>query len=513
VVERITFSFDGDFSGAFREIPLRPGESISRVYVAENGKRYTPGASAELQSSGAPGTFGTTRTDKGLRIVWPYRASFEDRTFTIGYTISGLAVAYDDVVDVNLKVWGSEWKVGLGELHASIRLPGRARGPSYRVWGAPELVRGVVSRRPTHADLTALNIPAGQFVELRVLFPRSLLTSTSGARVVHEKALHRIVAEEQQSAASFESDRRQIRDAVDHIWRTILILLALGLGPALLLAGGVYLLFGRERRSTYDREYEQEPPSDLEPALVTPLLRQSTGVGSNEFTATLFDLIRRKRFKASPVMTETSTWGGLRKEEVADLEISKGEDGKLTTFEQDVADVVDSVVTAGPERLSKFRDRITAERTENAKRFQSFKTAVESAVKQRRWFEDAGARILGLGIGAFVLAAVVLLWVGIDGFRALAPRWSDVVLIALGACAVVNAAILVFAHTIGEFGVVLMIGGNIPGITKVASIAVFDEVESLRFGNAHLHALILFALSFAILITLFAVNRKNLKPF
>jgi molybdate transport system permease protein len=79
--------------------------------------------------------------------------------------------------------------------------------------------------------------------------------------------------------------------------------------------------------------------------------------------------------------------------------------------------------------------------------------------------------------------------------------------------ALLSGIALTFAHTMGEFGVVLMIGGKIPGVTQVASIAIFDEVESLRFGNAHVHALILFALSFAILLTLFAINRKNIKPF
>jgi len=94
-------------------------------------------------------------------------------------------------------------------------------------------------------------------------------------------------------------------------------------------------------------------------------------------------------------------------------------------------------------------------------------------------------------------------------------RWTTLLRVSLPNLkpALLSGIALTFAHTMGEFGVVLMIGGKIPGVTKVASIAVFDEVESLRFGNAHLHALILFVLSFAILITLFAVNRKNVKPF
>ena len=445
--ERIAFSFNGVFSGAYRDIPLRSGERIDDVFVAEKGKRYLPGASAELGSYGAPGTFGTARLDHALRIVWHYTASYEDRKFTVGYRLAGLAVAYDDVVDVNLQVWGREWKVGLDRLTASMTLPRRASGPSYRVWGAPEYVRGVVARKPKEATLLAVDVPSKQFVELRVLFPRSLLTSTAGTRVMHENALDRIVAEEKSSAASFESDRRQIRDAIDNIWRTILILLTLGLGPGLLALGAVYYFYGRERRSSYDREYEQEPPTELEPALVPPLVRQSTTVGSLEFTATLFDLIRRGRFKATPVTTEKATWGHIRKQDVADLEVSKGKDVPLTPFEQDVAEVVDSLLAEAPQRLSNFRDRISDDRTTNAKRFQAFKSQVEASIKKRRWFEDAGARILAAGVGVFAVAAAVMLWVGIDGFRAVAPRWSDVVLIALGACAAVNAVLQLIGAT------------------------------------------------------------------
>ena len=257
VTERITFRFDGPFEGAFREIPLRAGESLDRITVAEGGRSYRPGASAELGSSGAPDTFGVTQTNKGVRIVWHYRASSEERTFAIGYRLSGLAVAYDDVVDVNLKVWGDEWKTGLDRLTATEVLPGPPSGPGYRVWGAPAYVHGAVTREPARATLVATGIPSHQFVELRVLFPRSLLTSTSRARVEQGNALPRIVAEEEAAAAAFERGREKIRDALDHLPRTILILLALGFGPALALLAGVYAFFGRERRIDYDREYEQ----------------------------------------------------------------------------------------------------------------------------------------------------------------------------------------------------------------------------------------------------------------
>ena len=73
--------------------------------------------------------------------------------------------------------------------------------------------------------------------------------------------------------------------------------------------------------------------------------------------------------------------------------------------------------------------------------------------------------------------------------------------------------VLAFAHTIGEFGVVLMIGGNIPGETKVASIAIYDEVESLNYGAANMYSLILFALAFLILLTVYLINGRFLKRF
>jgi len=70
-----------------------------------------------------------------------------------------------------------------------------------------------------------------------------------------------------------------------------------------------------------------------------------------------------------------------------------------------------------------------------------------------------------------------------------------------------SAAVLGFAHTIGEFGVVLMIGGNIPGETKVLSISIYDHVEMLAYDNAHLLSKILLIFSFVLLVTVYSLNR------
>ncbi|MNT86658.1 Sulfate transport system permease protein CysT [compost metagenome] len=65
-----------------------------------------------------------------------------------------------------------------------------------------------------------------------------------------------------------------------------------------------------------------------------------------------------------------------------------------------------------------------------------------------------------------------------------------------------------FAHTVGEFGLVLMIGGNIPGVTRVASIAVYNEVEALNYPAAHAYAAILCAFSFAVVLLVNLLRRR-----
>ncbi len=79
--------------------------------------------------------------------------------------------------------------------------------------------------------------------------------------------------------------------------------------------------------------------------------------------------------------------------------------------------------------------------------------------------------------------------------------------------ALLTGIVMAFAHTIGEFGVVLMIGGNIPGETRLASIAIYNEVEALNYDTAGLYALILVAISFSILLVFYYLNRKTLKIF
>jgi molybdate transport system permease protein len=71
-----------------------------------------------------------------------------------------------------------------------------------------------------------------------------------------------------------------------------------------------------------------------------------------------------------------------------------------------------------------------------------------------------------------------------------------------------TAAVLTFAHTIGEFGVILMIGGNIPGETKVLSVAIYDHVEAIEYTQAHWLAGGMVVFSFVVLVALYSLNGR-----
>ncbi|MGV0816736.1 molybdate ABC transporter permease subunit [Martelella sp. AMO21009] len=77
----------------------------------------------------------------------------------------------------------------------------------------------------------------------------------------------------------------------------------------------------------------------------------------------------------------------------------------------------------------------------------------------------------------------------------------------------ITGAILGFAHTVGEFGVVLMIGGNIPGKTKVLSVAIYDYVETLQWGKAHILAAGMLAFSFIVILSTMLIERRMRRRF
>lgn len=79
--------------------------------------------------------------------------------------------------------------------------------------------------------------------------------------------------------------------------------------------------------------------------------------------------------------------------------------------------------------------------------------------------------------------------------------------------ALLTAVIVTFAHTVGEFGVVLMVGGSIPGETKVASVAIYEFVETMNYGEAHIYSALMLAMSFTVLLGVYLFNQRYSRRF
>lgn len=128
----------------------------------------------------------------------------------------------------------------------------------------------------------------------------------------------------------------------------------------------------------------------------------------------------------------------------------------------------------------------------------------------------------GLVVGSIIYSFPFMVNPLVSGFRAL-PKSLKEAAYTLGKTkfetffkvllpnikpSILSAIVLTFVHTIGEFGVVLMIGGNIPGVTKVASIAIFDASMALNYKLANFYSLILSLISFSFLMIVFFVNKR-----
>lgn len=87
------------------------------------------------------------------------------------------------------------------------------------------------------------------------------------------------------------------------------------------------------------------------------------------------------------------------------------------------------------------------------------------------------------------------------------------VIVPLSWPGLVTAVVLSFAHTLGEFGVVLMVGGNLPGVTRTASVDIYDRVQALDYAGAHQMALLLLSIAFAVLCIVYGVNRRVWSPW
>jgi hypothetical protein len=184
VLERLTVDSPTALIGT-REVGMQPGDLFAAPSIVVDGRRYRAGDTRH------PGRFRIVRGTRGVRIEWSEPRGL--REVRIGYRLAERPIAYRDVVDLRIALWERDWPVPVGLLTASLHLP-RSSPARVRIWLHPSSLSASASRDRRGVRVRARDVEGP--LELRAVFPRSVLTSTEGARTKSGRGLRAILAEE-----------------------------------------------------------------------------------------------------------------------------------------------------------------------------------------------------------------------------------------------------------------------------------------------------------------------------
>ena len=408
--ERLTVDYSGSYNATYRDIPLSGGQTIdpNSISVREGDQVYRPGGCTTFGCIDARGTFGVTTipNGNGVRIVWHPVASDEQRTFLITYRVEKAVDAYDDVLDVNARVWGDQWDFSLDHLSANLKNPALdPSSPLYRVWGSPRSVEGKTVRGSGEATLQASNVPAHQFVEMRVTVPRLPGQNVDGAETHSGNGLPAILKEEQGETDDFNSTWNRTKRFVAHHAELLAGLVTL----LLLLSLAVMLWLAREH-PTSSPKYVPEPPDDASPALAYGLAHEGED-STNTVLATLLDLVERSYYETKNATTE---------DEKLDLAISKAgkrPSAKLEPYEQDTLDFFDEVVGDDSVPMSEMKDRIPEHSSTWRARWEKMTGSLNAADEgQLEWDRNLNPlSLLVAVIGGVLVGAICLIQHDVEG--------------------------------------------------------------------------------------------------
>jgi uncharacterized membrane protein YgcG len=413
VHEALPFDFNGNFTGAYRDIPLNGDAKITDVSVSEDGQRYRPGGDTELGSYDSPGTFGTQRytgasdvagaTDTSrnrtyLRVVWHYQARDETRTFDLDYRVENAADVRDDVVDVTWTIWGDQWDFWLHHLDADISA---ASGVApLKSWVRPRSV-GAEPDIGESASVSIDRLKEGQNVGMRAVFPRNAITGTSGAVVDPGDGLASIEAEE----AKLDDDYSTI-DKLENFVVDNAVPVSVGLALLGLLSVAGLALLARERRVDVPK-YLSEPPEDISPALGFALAHEGE-YDQRVILAVLLDLIDRGYYEAKPAPGEELDL----EVRVAEKRPDAGTNG-LEKYEVATLDFFDRLLGTKWVAIGKMKDEVPEHSSSWRSRWENLNEKLDEAETGTiSWERDvtSGRSLLILLFALLFIGVIVLTW-------------------------------------------------------------------------------------------------------
>lgn len=389
VDEAYLYSFDGQFNGVYRDIPLKSGERVRNVKVSAEG------AYPVLQESDESG-------EKHLKIYL-----YADKAHTrkikdckvkihISYDMENVVTLFNDVGGLQYKLWGDEWDVGVGHVKAVVSMPGDKNNTYYL---NPSEYNKTSSMKGDTLTAETTSIPKGEFYELLLLMPLSDFDSDA-PYAKHVDKNGRAMIE------------KNLEDSIQSraMWAMSFIALALLSLLSPIIAVFVYLRYGREPEVAYEGIYERDLPTDDPPIFINAMMK-SHGLGDPDmegFQATLLDLIDRKVISLDVQAGDFSTKDLILKFERDDLK-------DLRRHERNLYNMLYSLSDGGVLNMSELDSKLSSESKgkwfmgELDNFYESAKSEYLSEETVNRYFNNRGSDItMFLAFGGIVMAAIML---------------------------------------------------------------------------------------------------------
>ena len=391
VNETYYYTFKGTYNGVYRDIPLKEGESIENIQI------WADGAYPVLEESDVDGK-------KHLKIYLyadeEHTQPISDTSVTIyiSYNMKHVITLFNDVGALQFKLWGEEWDVDIGELTATINLPGKT-GNSYYL--NPQEFNVSSSLTNGKIEATTTSIPKGDFYELLVLMPLSDFNNATYAKHVNSDGKAMI--------------EKNLNDSINsrEIWNNIYLILGLLSLLSPISAIVVYLKYGREPKVNYNGIYERELLTDDPPAVVNAMLNNKIGNPDiHGFEATILNLIDKKVIDLETQNNEKSN----TKELILKLDESKSEN--LAINEKNVINTLYRFSTDGVLNLSELNSQLS--NRSNAEWFlEQFRIWQESIKSEylndnviSSYFNDSGSSIMNIISIVGFIAAIIMIVLG-----------------------------------------------------------------------------------------------------
>ncbi|HII83346.1 MAG TPA: DUF2207 domain-containing protein [Methanobacterium subterraneum] len=389
VKETLHYSFSGTYNGVYRDIPLKSGERI------ENLKISTSGAYSDYQV--------TNKSDMTSLKIFLYSNSQKttpitnkDVVVTIEYDMVNVIKIYNDIAELQFKVWGEDWEVDVGELTTKVHLKSQ-EGVKY--WLNPPYYVLSDVWEGSVLKIVTQSISQGNFFEVRLAIPKDQFTNPVLARQVNQDGL-----------AQMEKIQQDYQNQIN-FYNTLYSILAILMLLSIFIPVILYFKYGREPKSTYHGEYERELPTNDPPAVVNAISGQGFTkiIGTpnmDGFQATIMDLINRGYLGVSTDDDEN-------KKNVY-LEIKNKPQKDLYSFEKQVIYFLNMNAVNNVVDLDRMKKNL--KNKDKAKSFKSSYDAWEGDLrnaflreKTAEFFIKTGDTYLKVyGVGALVVAGVVL---------------------------------------------------------------------------------------------------------